>query len=364
MKFKEALKTIIRPAFWVALGLLLLSLVLYLFAIISPGFADFLTGSLGLLIRLVMSFLSGIFSFSLFETILLLLVPAIVLVVVLVLRDKRGAAARIRTLLSLLSVLGIIYSGYILVMAAAYRTTALSDRLGIEESEVESAELYDATIYVIERINELSDEVERSDGISRMPYSMDELSRKISAAYGTVQAEYPFFINFESRAKPVRFSPVMSDMGITGIYTYFTGEANINVEYPDFAVAFVVAHEFAHQRGIMRENEANFMAYLVTISSPDVFIRYSGYLYMYQYLINALYRTDKTLYRDAASRIDENALFDLRASSEITSKHQDSLLNKIVEALNDAYLKSNGTPGTVSYSYVVRLAVAYHAKNS
>lgn len=361
MKLRDFLKKYVPTLVWVSLGILAVSIILYLVAIYSPTFADLVTGSVGFLLRLVMSLVSHLIPISLFEMILILLIPTVILVVVLVVRDKRGAAARVRTAFSLLAVVGIVYSGYILVMAVAYRTTPLSDHLGIaENADITPEELYDTTLAVVDRVNELSGEIEREDGISRMPYSLDELSHRISLAYDTVRSEHPFFTNFASRVKPVIFSGVMSDMGITGIYTYFTGEANVNVEYPDFSVAFVTAHEMAHQRGIMRENEANFMAYLATTSSTDPFIQYSGYLYMYQYLANALYRTDKDLYRDIQGRIDEAAIRDIAASSEITAAHKDSLLNKIFDALNDAYLKSNGTPGTVSYGYVVRLAVAYH----
>jgi hypothetical protein len=110
----------------------------------------------------------------------------------------------------------------------------------------------------------------------------------------------------------------------------------------------------------MRENEANFMAYLATTTSSDDYLRYSGYLYMYQYLASALYSTDKEMYKEVRSRINELAIADISAANAITKAHADSLLNKIFDSLNDAYLKSNGTPGTISYGYVVRLAVAYH----
>ncbi len=365
MKLREFFKKYLPLWVLISLGALAVSLILYTVALYVTPLADFLTNRVAVLIRLLMSALTYILPFSLFELVIILLLPLFVLLVILVVRDKGGAASRVRTLFSLLGVIGILYSGYILVMATAYRTTPLADHLGIEDSaDIEKEDLYATTRFVVENINALADEVDRKDGLSYMPYTLDELSHKICASYDAVREEYPFFLNFESRAKPVLFSGVMSDMGITGIYTYFTGEANVNTEYPDFTLAFVTAHELAHQRGIMRENEANLMAYLVTTSSPDAFIRYSGYLYMYQYLANALYSTDKELYSEVRAVISEDAIADIAAANAITKAHSDSLLNKIFDSLNDVYLKSNGTPGTVSYGYVVRLAVAYHKANS
>ena len=50
---------------------------------------------------------------------------------------------------------------------------------------------------------------------------------------------------------------------ISGIYTFYTGESNININYPDFVVASSATHEMAHQRGVARENEANFVSFVV-----------------------------------------------------------------------------------------------------
>jgi hypothetical protein len=175
-----------------------------------------------------------------------------------------------------------------------------------------------------------------------------------------MNGEYSLLTNYHSRVKPVYFSTVMSDLGISGIYSFFTGEANVNVEYPDYCLPFTSAHELAHQRGICRENEANFVAFLVCISSDDDYIRYSGYLGMYEYLASALYRTDTDLYNEALKSVPKAAIYDMIASSKVYEQHKDSPLGRINERLNDAYLKANGTEGVVSYGYVVRLAVGYY----
>ena len=152
----------------------------------------------------------------------------------------------------------------------------------------------------------------------------------------------------------------MSDAGITGIYSFFTGEPNINMDYPDYSLPFTVAHEFAHQRGICREDEANFMAFLVCVSSSDPYIRYSGYLNLYGYLAGSLYRADSEKYKELSLMLLDNAQLDRAAYSEVSRAHSDSWFNKLNDRLNDSYLKFNGTEGVVSYSYVVRLAVAYY----
>ena len=54
----------------------------------------------------------------------------------------------------------------------------------------------------------------------------------------------------------------MSYANIGGMFFPFTMESNINVDNPFFVVPWTMAHELAHQCGFMREDEANFIAYL------------------------------------------------------------------------------------------------------
>ncbi len=348
---------------WVIVSAIItaLSVIVHLVAVNVRGLADFINSTVATVWRAVMALVTYVFPFSLFELIVVLALPTVVLVTVLILRDRGGAVARVRKLFALLGVVGIVYSSYLIIMATPYRTTPLSEHLGIvDSSDISREELYDTILTVRDEVNLLAGEVDREGGESLMGCTLSEMSSKLVDAYDTVRERYPFFVNIVSRAKPIMASGFMSDMGLTGIYTYYTGEANVNTEYPDYTLTFVMAHEFAHQRGINRENEANFMAFLVTTASDDPFVRYSGYLNMYEYLASALYSLDKELYFEVRDGLDERARDDIRASNAVTIAHRDSFMQSISETVNNAYLQSNGTPGTVSYGYVVRLAVAYY----
>lgn len=338
-------------------------LILILLSALSRGnsaIADLINSYMATPLRVVMAAITRALPFSLFELMLLLLLPALILVIVLAVRDRSKARAKLRRIFVALGIIGILFSAYMVTMTIPYNTTPLAQRLEIEEDrDISTEELSRAILAVRDEINKLSPDLERSGGVSIMPYDPDEASRLISEAYGTVREKYPFFYNFSSRAKPIHFSGIMSDMGITGIYTYFTGEANINTAFPDYCYVFTVAHEFAHQRGINRENEANFMAFFVLSHSEDAFLRYSAYLNLYEYLASALYSADPDLYREINSELDPMAKADSRAASEVARAHRDSPLYKLMNRVNDAYLKSNGTEGVVSYGYVVRLAVGY-----
>ena len=339
------------------------SVLIYAVSINSYGFADFINSTVSALVRSVLSFITYILPFSFFE--LLIIISPIILVLTVVIAVKRvdSHSDMIREIFTLFAVISLIFTSYIFTLGVGYHTTSLADKIEIDESgDLTAEELYYTVSKVIEGVNLNSANLDSRNGETAMPYSNSEMSNKLIEAYDKMNEKYSLVVNYPSRVKPVYFSTVMSDLGITGIYSFFTGEANINVEYPDYCIPFTSAHELAHQRGISRENEANFVAFLVCISSDDEYIRYSGYLNMYEYLASALYRTDSDLYYNAVKELSDVAIADIKAAGAVYEKHKDSPLGKINDRLNDAYLKANGTEGIVSYGYVVRLAVGYYQK--
>lgn len=338
-----------------------LSSVVYFIALESVAFADFINSTVSVAMRFLLSIVTYILPFSFFEVLIILLPVILILTVFLLVKKCDTGVKRVRAILSLLAVVSLIFTSYIYTLGVGYRTTALAEKIGVEDKKNLTAdELYYTVNLVVDELNSLAETMEIDDGETRMPYSFSEMSDELIEAYDRMNESYSLLTNYPSRAKPVYFSTVMSDLGITGIYSFFTGEANVNVEYPDYTVVYTAAHELAHQRGICRENEANFVAFLVCISSEDEYIRYSGYLNMYEYLASALYRVDPERYSLVRARLHETVIADMRASNAVYKEHKDSILGKINDRLNDAYLKANGTEGVVSYGYVVRLAVGYY----
>lgn len=338
-----------------------IALLIYGVAVASVEFADLVNSTVAVAVRFLLSCITYLLPFSLFELLVMLSPLIFVTVIVIAVHRSDGITSMVRGALSFVAVISLILTSYVFTLGVGYRTSSLSDRTGIaEDTDLTADELYSTIRIVIDEVNRLADGLYLTDSQTDMPYSADEMSEKLIHAYDLMNEKYALVTNYRSRVKPVYFSTVMSDLGISGIYSFFTGEANVNVEYPDYCLPFTAAHELAHQRGICRENEANFVAFLVCVSSDDEYIRYSGYLNMYEYLASALYRTDPDRYYEAYRTLSQTAVADMRAANEVYQKHKDSTLGKINERLNDAYLKANGTEGTVSYGYVVRLAVGYY----
>jgi hypothetical protein len=222
--------------------------------------------------------------------------------------------------------------------------------------------LIETAFYIRDKVNEYSSGLTRDEGYTEMPYGIRELSRRLSSAFDSLSDEYSFIEGHTGYVKPVIFSTVMSDAGITGIYSFPTGEANVNTEYPDYYLPFTAAHEMAHARGIAREDEASFVAFLVCIGSDDEYIRYSGYLNLYEYITSPVKKADNEAYKSLIGGLSDVAKADISAAREVYLRHADSKLGEINDKVNDAYLQANGEDGVVSYGYVVKLAVAYCEK--
>lgn len=307
-----------------------------------------------------MSSLTGYLPFSVFEILMVLIAPAAFLVLYLAIRRIRTRIGAIRFLFGILSIPAFIFSGFVFALGIPYHTTPLGERMELRETPVNAETLSDTALAIKDEINVLAAELGLGDfGASDSGMDLSEISLLVTEAYTSFSDEYGFPFNFYTRAKPMLFDEVMSRAHLLGIYTFFSGESNVNDAVPDYSLVYTVAHEFAHQRGIIREDEANFMAFATLIRSDHPYLRYAGYLNMYEYVINALYTADEDAYREIHGSLTDSAFADMRAYYEYAEKYAESKLGDTVSNVNDAYLQLNGTEGRISYSLCVRLAVAY-----
>lgn len=340
-----------------------ISAVLYAVFRLTPDFADWFNLHISACGRQLLSFLTAWIPFSLAELLICLIPFLLVLFIVIGARkycdSNRSALVYVGILLSGVCVIGILF---VWNFAAGYSGRTLDRKLELERRASSAKDLYQTAVLLRDEMAELTDEITfLEDGASLMPYSYEDMNEKLMQAYDRFGQKYDFMNGFESRVKPIMLSEPMSYTHITGVYTFFTGEANINVNFPDYTVPFTAAHELAHQRGIAREDEANFVAFLVCMESDDPYIRYSGLLNVYEYVASALYSADRTLY----AAVSESLPYDIRreqvAYSKFFQKYRENVAAEISEATNNSYLQSQGAKeGSRSYNMVVDLAVAYY----
>ena len=351
----------------ILLGIAAFCAVLYILFLNIPSLSDFFNKNISPIIRGVLSYLTTWIPFSLAEMLVILIPVIVVLIVGIGVKHYSSSWRNVGVFcIIMLSIISYIFSTFTLGFVPAYHGSTLDKKMGLDKQAVSAQELYDTAMILS---SELSKEAEyvifNGEGASVMPYGYGELNDKLMEAYEKACKKYDFISPLHSNIKEIILSEPMTYTHISGVYTFFTGEANLNVNFPDYVLPYTAAHEFAHQRGIAREDEANFVAFLVCMESDDHYIRYSAYLNVYEYVSNALYSADvsanKLSYKKAYQSLPYGTKTDMIAYSEFFKKYEKTVVSDVSGVVNDTFLNINGVEeGSKSYGMVVDLAVAYY----
>jgi len=350
--------------FWafVLFGIALFAVLTDIFSRVSVGFADFISNTIGRFIRTVFSYATYIFPFSVAE--MMLWFSPVILGIVIYIAVKcagRSWQSFSRFVSGFLALVMLIYSLFTFSIGATYYGTKVAEKMGIDRRDVSAEELYQTALLLLEGASAEIDEILYPEGTySAMPYTYDEMNEKLNAAYAKVCEKYDGIDKLYSRTKPVILSPYWTYTHISGLYTFFTGEANVNTNYPDFIVASSAAHEMAHQRGVVSEDEANFISFVVCISSDDPFLRYAGYLDVYQNVASSLLSASPELYSELGKRVPKEISGDFNAYAVFFEKYSDNIAADVAGSVNNAYIENHNQPaGIKSYGMVVDLVVSY-----
>jgi len=346
----------------IMLILSIISLVIFIIVLNSVKFADFFNYNIASVARQALAHSTSWIPFSVAELFIILIPIWLVLLIFAVVKTaKRGIKHMVRFIAVIIGLILYIFITFVWTYASGFHTTEIKDQLNLKTDSLTKQDLYDATMYTVENLNDLVNKIEFDEnGSAKLSYSYRELSREICKAYELYEAEHKVLKTFNSNAKPIALSEPMTYTHISGVYTFMTGEGNINTNYPDFIVTTSAAHEMSHQRGVARENEANFTALVVLINSENDYLKYCGYLDMYRYLANTLYSVDKELFAQMYSKLCQEAKTELLNYSKFFEKYADSKASEVTDKVNDSYLQANGQQqGIKSYGMIVDVSCAY-----
>ncbi|MBW8362755.1 MAG: DUF3810 domain-containing protein [Kaistella sp.] len=177
------------------------------------------------------------------------------------------------------------------------------------------------------------------------------------------QHQLPSFINSKKPTginsfKTSLWKGIMSSTGILGYYNPFTGEAQFNPELPSTYLPFTLAHESAHQLGFAREQEANFIGYLIGKDSKNAELKYSTQYFVLKSLLNDLVEKDPKFVKKVIRNYSLGMKRD-RLAEKMFIKKNEGLLNDFFGFTNDLFLKSNRQEGSITYSYFSVLLIRY-----
>ena len=354
----------------------LLSVIVYRVSLSNPAAADFFRDTLGFALRFILTRATYYIPFSLAEILLLASLPAVVVILVIFIGKIKRSDNKLRVFLRGLSrfaaFLCVIMFLFTFTLGVGYGATPIHADMGLERRLISADDLVYAMRFLVREANKEAENICYNyicpdTGGTLTPYGLNELSAKLYRSFVNLRERYNFVRPIRARVKPIIISEVFSRMRIAGVYSFFTGEANINILPPDYNLPFTAAHEMAHLMGISREDEANFAAFLATLHSGG-YIRYGGLVQMIQMLRPALRSADREAYLDIMGGLSAVIRNDLYAQSRFWERYSaDSPAARMATAVNDTYLRAHARGrdeserhmGVATYGLARDMAVIY-----
>ena len=321
----------------------------------------------------IMSHISGLIPFSLMELgIIVLPFLALVLLAVFIVRMIRVRQDRgfrlAKAFLNLACVGSVVTFLLIIGCSINYYRYPVSHYLGLTVEPATGEELYGLVVELAEEASAIREELtglEDENGVYRLSFSEKQLGREVVRAFAALAQEYEVFSGYYPQPKRILFSRTMSRTELTGIFCPFTMEANVNVDISPYSIGSTMCHELAHLKGFIREDEANYIAYLACMASDCPELRYSGVMEALILAGNALYRKNPELYYAARAYYSAGVSRDLAANSEYWKQFENTVISNTAEKVNDTYLKANHQEdGVQSYGRMVDLLLAAYRKSN
>lgn len=356
----------------IPLILIVLMIIINIIARFSRPFADFYVTRIFPYISNAVSFISGLFPFSVGE---MLTVAAVALVIfgiplfLLLLIFRKGKRRRTAAFAGTLALWILCYVTVTETMNCfiMYQCTPLSEKYfpnSHEHTDEEITQLYAALIV---KCNELAQEVPRDEnGCFELTCDFKSEARTAMKKAGE---EYPQLRGYYPDPKPIQFSYFMSQSHLTGIYLPYTIEANYNDDMIRANLPSTVCHELAHLKGFIQEDEANFLSFVAATGSDNVEFQYSGYLDALEYVHNAVWENEIAQATMLSNEISDEVLRDWfrfmpenyweeNASKEVISTET---VSEASTAAIDTNIRMNGRDdGIRAYSMVVNLLLDYY----
>ena len=275
------------------------------------------------------------------------------------LRSEHRLRSAYIIVITLISILLFVYALFCFLWGVYYYGESFADNIGLEEKAVSVEKLESVTAYFAALANEYCSQVPR-DEYGRCAIDREDVLERSEGIYDRAELLFPSLEGPDVRAKGIKVSKFLSYMDTTGFFFPFTGEANVNMDFPSALFPATVAHELAHQRGVAQEQQANFIAVLASLESKDIEFCYSAALMAYVHLGNALHGADYEAWKELFSTLDDKVVLDLKAENLYWAQFE-SPVQDISNAVYEGFLQSyDQTLGLQSYGACVDLLVEYY----
>lgn len=255
---------------------------------------------------------------------------------------------------------------FLVMWGLNYQRLPIEERMDLERRAEGREETINVGRRIVEGINRnfmTRDAAAAVTGTSQMTVSQPKMLQSIEKAFQLETMLGTASQGGFSEPKPLLFSRAANWLDIRGVYIPFTGEAAYNENLMDCDLPFHIAHIKAHQRGYAREDEANFIAFVICLKSDEPYVRYSGYLHGMK-VLDFLAKSDMKDVEALKAQIVPGALADINARSTFGARLKNPLLSGISDSAINIYLRANRIRGGLkNFVEDTPLIVNYMLKN-
>ncbi|MBE6645786.1 MAG: DUF3810 domain-containing protein [Ruminococcaceae bacterium] len=297
------------------------SVVLFLVSLASPNLAELINFEICQRVRNILGIATSTFDFSVFE---LMVFVSPVLIFLMLRYIARGKEDVVMRFLRTLSVVLIFPTLYIFTVGISYIQPSYFDSYN---KSVTDEALFLAVNSVIDTVNS------ESRLLSDEP-SFDEMCPQVEAAFKKTFLKADLKL---PKPKGLLSSKLVSYTGALAVYSFPTGEINVNTNAPTYTIPYTLAHETTHYFGVAHESDANFLSYLILSRSDSPYARYSASVSVLEYMLADLKRVNVSLYSECFEKLSERAASDISQGINYARKYNFTRISQKFDKLNGAH---------------------------
>lgn len=353
---------------WLLLGLPIAALLTFA-ASKSDKFAEWYATTIYPVLSRAINFITSLVPISIAEFLVFLSILGIVLYLILyirkIIKDKKDRKSNVfKFFINIACAISVVGLVFVLFCGIDYYRYTFTQVSGLTVKASPKTELTALCGELAQKTSTLRTKVktDKNDVMKLSSNSIYQTATEARDAYAKMGNAYPTLKSGYGAPKPVLCSKLMSYGNITGMFFPFTFEANINADVPAYSIPSSMCHELTHLRGYMREDEANFVAYLACDKSGNIDFEYSGNMLAYIFVSNALYGTDQAAGSKISAQLSDGVKRDLNANNTYWKQFEGPVA-EISNKVNDSYLKANSQDdGIKSYGRMIDLLLADYRK--
>ncbi len=259
-----------------------------------------------------------------------MLIVYIVKLIAYLVRWQRYKIVFIWYLLTGAGSLATLYFLFLLSWGGNYYKEPLGDYWQMDKNKWNDSSVIQFDRYLVQEINTLAP-----------AYRNNTLDVSVAKAKEFYKKETDCFYNSRGvLIKPSLFGSLLRYMGVQGYYNPFTGEGQVDDGQPGFMLPYVITHELAHQAGIAAEDDANLLAYAVSMQSQDTSFMYSACLNVWLYTHFQLRMRDSAAANAIRKQLNPITLAHLDTLRQLRIRYRNRFGNYTGDVY-DRYLKMN-----------------------